>query len=430
MDPELGELRRGDPARLRQILVNLAGNAIKFTPSGSVDILVEQSPPPPSGSGLSNAQPAAKDWVKFSVRDTGVGIPRDKQSLLFNKFSQVDGTITRKFGGTGLGLAISKQLAELMGGSIGLESEENRGSTFYFVLPLPLRAPGSREKSEGRPTSADGQPRASAELPSTSFKGRVLLVEDTPINQMVGLSMLKRLGLRADAVADGREALAALERLPYDLVFMDVQMPVMDGLEATSRIRAPDSKVLNRQIPIVAMTASAYAEDLQRCLDAGMDAYLSKPVMLSDVAGALEKWLPQELDEELASPDGSSSDSLVLAELELLFSGLPVFDRAGLSARLLDDEELVRMVCGYYLDETPRQIDLMDEYLKGSDSRKIEIHAHSLKGAAANLSAERMRALAGRLESLAHDGRIDAVAARATALRSEFDSIRNAVVNS
>ncbi len=275
-DPDAPRLLRGDPGRLCQILTNLADNAIKFTPSGEVDIRV------------SAVESTAKDVVlRFTVRDTGIGIPPAKIGMLFTKFGQVDASIRQRFGGSGPGLAIAKQLAGLMGGKIGVSSTLNQGSEFWFTVRLdkqtaarPLRAATTRTAHELLNVLADRN-------------ARVLVAEDNITNQQVAMSILKHLGLRADAVVNGEEVLKTLSGGDYDLVLMDVQMPVMDGLEATRRIRRPGSGVRNPRVPIVAMTANAMLGDRGKCLEAGMDDYVAKPVSPQTFAEVLGRWLPQ-----------------------------------------------------------------------------------------------------------------------------------------
>ena len=276
VDAAVPALLRGDPGRLRQILSNLTDNAIKFTAVGEVGIHV-----------ALEAETAHTALLRFVVRDTGLGIESDKLGLLFEKFSQLDASTTRQYGGTGLGLAISKQLAELMGGHIGVTSEPGVGSQFWFTARLAKQA--------GPPTPRPLTPRHALAVKLPEFRGpkiRVLLAEDNITSQQVALCILTKLGLRVDAVANGVEAVKALATIPYDLVLMDVQMPEMDGIEATRHIRSPLSTARNHRVPIIAMTASAMPGDRQRCLDAQMNDYVSKPVSPQSLAATLQRWLP------------------------------------------------------------------------------------------------------------------------------------------
>jgi PAS domain S-box-containing protein len=268
----------GDPGRLRQVLLNLASNAIKFTPHGSVTVKVS----------LASAT-ATAIVLRFAVRDTGIGIPADKQARLFKKFTQMDASTARHYGGTGLGLAISKQLVHLMDGEVGVTSAVGQGSEFWFTACF---APALRPTPA--PTSQTPPPPPGNRQHWRSL--RILLAEDNLINQKVALGFLKNFELRADVVVNGTEAIQALATTPYDLVLMDMQMPEMDGLEATRLIRSPHSVALNPRIPIIAMTANVIQGDEQVCLAAGMNDYLPKPLTPRSVLSALEKWLPQPQD--------------------------------------------------------------------------------------------------------------------------------------
>jgi len=537
--PATPTLLRGDPGRLRQILTNLTNNAIKFTPAGEVVVrasLVEETD--------------SAVLLRFAVRDTGIGIPRDKIGLLFDAFSQVDASTTRQYGGTGLGLSISKQLVELMGGEVGVVSEEGRGSEFWFtarlgkqpagaqarsILPADLHGvrvlvvddnatgreiltvrlaawglrpseapdgpaallaleraldehdpfrlavvdmqmPGMDGETLGRTVKADArladlrmvmltslgtrgdarhfqeigfaayatkpirhqelgavlslaltQPTEPATTPRpiatrhsaretldrfAGRKARLLLAEDNITNQQVALGLLKKLGLRADAVANGAEAVKALEIIPYDLVLMDVMMPVLDGLEATIIIRDPQSAVLNHQLPIIAMTAHALQGDREKCLEVGMNDYVTKPVSLMLLAEALEKWLPE------------ATNAVPTAEPEV-----PVFDRAGMLARLMDDGDLARLVTEGFLADLPRQIEALRGYLEAQDAPSVERQAHTIKGASANVGGERLCAVAFELEIAAKAGDLTTARARLTELQSEFDRLQPAMTN-
>jgi signal transduction histidine kinase/CheY-like chemotaxis protein len=281
LGPTVPVLLRGDPGRLRQVLTNLVTNAFKFTIAGKVGVTakVEQESP-------------HEAVLRFSVRDTGIGIASDKIGLLFNKFVQADDSVTRKFGGTGLGLAISKQLAELMGGKIGVCSEENRGSEFWCTARFGKQA-SVKSASESSPKARP----AGSTLPDVGRGNfRILLAEDNLTNQMVAVGVLKKLGFHVDVVADGREAVEALRTTPYDLVLMDVQMPEMDGLEATRMVRAAGSESLNHAVPIIAMTAHAMEGARSTCLDAGMNDYIAKPIFPAALSAVLEKWLAKPTD--------------------------------------------------------------------------------------------------------------------------------------
>ena len=279
----------GDSGRIRQVIINLVGNAVKFTRTGHVLVAVKCS-----GQNLQSAQ------MLISVTDTGIGIAADKLKFLFDKFTQADSSTTRRYGGTGLGLAISKQLVELMGGSIGVESEPSKGSTFWFTLPLLLdtqprdfQLPLADLESALVETAR--YPSTASELAGAAkFKGapmRVLLVEDNLGNQKVAAKMLERLGIRADVATNGREAVAMVELAPYDLIFMDCQMPEMNGYEATREIRRREKP--NQHGTIVAMTAEVIEGSRQKCIDAGMDSFIAKPVKLEDFLAAINKMLSE-----------------------------------------------------------------------------------------------------------------------------------------
>jgi signal transduction histidine kinase len=261
----------GDPVRIRQILSNLVSNAVKFTENGHIQVLLKAS-----------STTDAREGILVKVEDTGIGIPKEKHVLLFEKFSQTDSSTTRRYGGTGLGLAISKQLALQMGGTIGFESQVGQGSSFWFCLPLAA-APASRQALPGE-TKAEPSKKS-----ETVFRGRVLLVEDNEVNRVLAVSMLKRLQLSVDAAADGVNALQMFEKNKYDLVLMDCQMPLIDGFEATVKMRQQECGV--RHTPIVALTAYAMEGDRERCLAAGMDDYLAKPFDLKTLTGVLGRWL-------------------------------------------------------------------------------------------------------------------------------------------
>jgi signal transduction histidine kinase/ActR/RegA family two-component response regulator len=272
-EPTTKQMLIGDPVRVRQILLNLVGNAIKFTMSGSVGIEVSQLDP---------------ERVRVSVIDTGIGVAAGQIDKLFERFTQGDASITRRYGGTGLGLAISKKLITLMGGEISARSEAGKGSVFWFTLPI--RAPLNSSTRVALPLPPM-QPPVAQPLPAPqSARGRLLVVEDNVVNQKVAMRMLTKMGYDVDLAEDGRQALDRLATVRYDAVLMDCQMPEMDGYLATRHIRDPSSAVLDHDVPVIAMTANAFAEDRERCLAAGMNDFLSKPVDRETLAQALDKW--------------------------------------------------------------------------------------------------------------------------------------------
>ncbi len=262
----------GDRVRLMQVLSNLCGNAVKFTEKGMVEVKVALAKTPVQG----------EQGITFSVRDSGIGIPEEKQHLLFRSFSQIDESNTRKYGGTGLGLAISREIIQRMGGVISFESTEGAGSIFTFSIPVN----GFHSEHEAVPDVETVQSAAFA-VPLQKRKSRLLLVEDDEVTRQVVGIMLQRANYDHDVAGNGEQGVAMWEKGNYDLVLMDVQMPLMDGFEATRTIRVREAARRDGgHIPIVAMTAHAFAEDEQRCLDAGMDAYISKPI---NMKSCLEK---------------------------------------------------------------------------------------------------------------------------------------------
>ncbi len=567
-DPEVPPLLRGDPGRLRQILTNLAGNALKFTHEGEVAIRVSIV----GGTAFLGAHPGTLNpeqvCLRFSVRDTGIGIPRDKVGLLFEKFTQVDTSTTRQYGGTGLGLAISRQLAKLMGGEVGMKSEEGTGSEFWFtaclerqaedamaehsmppadlkgvrvlvvddnstnremlvsrltswgmrpsavpdgvagldalvgalkegdayrIAVIDMQMPGMDGETLGRAILADGRfvgtrlvmltslgargdarrfqeigfaayatkpirneelkgvisqvliERAEIEPSQGSIvtrhtareampvfagrKARVLLAEDNITNQQVALGILKKLGMLADAVANGAEAVTALENIPYDLVFMDVQMPVVDGLAATRIIRDPQSAVRDHAVPIIAMTANAMVGDREMCLQAGMDDYVPKPVSPTMLAKMLAKWLP---DNPAAPASISKPELFPLKKArveEALVWDRTAWDKAAMLARLMDDEELAGMILEGFLADIPQQLAALRGYLETGDIHGVERQAHTIKGAAANVGGEELREIAQTIEKGARNGEASVLHDGIAELEAAFDRLKKAMEN-
>ncbi|MDW7733611.1 MAG: response regulator, partial [Methanolobus sp.] len=532
--PDVPAYIRGDPTRLQQILINLAGNAVKFTDKGEVVIYV-----------TLDSETDSKITLNFSVRDTGIGIPDNKRNILFNKFSQVDASTTRRYGGTGLGLAISKQLVEMMDGEIGVGSKEGEGSEFWFkarfarqsekkhreklssdiqgahvlvvddnatnreILVTQLSSWGLKaEEAVSGPEALqalynaheakvpfdlalldmqmpymDGEslahiiksdvnikdislimlssvghytgsrskygpyfdayltkPVRSSELYNTLVgilnadrqiqkpephvtkydtndlqynDLRILLAEDNLVNQEVAKSMLQKLGLNVDIASDGSEALKALEKTPYDLVFMDVQMPEMDGFEATRHIRSPESAVLNHEIPIIAMTARAMKEDKEQCLQAGMDDYISKPFSLRSLIGVLNKWSAavQEVDH---------SDVIPPEEIKAPADPL-IFDRESFMERVDDDMDTARRIITIFLKDIPEQLNKLKEVADRKELNDINEYAHKIKGASANISGIALSNIAAEIELAAKSGKMDEIIVKMPELERQFE---------
>ena len=275
--PDVPESLRGDPVRLRQILFNLIGNAIKFTEAGSVAVSVtlQQSPPHLPDSIL----------LGWKIADTGIGMTDEQQARLFQAYSQAETSTARKFGGTGLGLMICRQLVELMGGEIAVDSRAGSGTTFSYttlLLPTIQRGPvGHAVTQVSKPESKSGSPK------------RILVADDNEINQVVACKFLQKLGYEVEVARNGREALEAAARTPYDAILMDCEMPEMDGYDATRAIRQRETGQ-ERRIPVIALTGHASADDERVCLDAGMDAVLTKPVTLPALRGSLDRILRRQ----------------------------------------------------------------------------------------------------------------------------------------
>jgi signal transduction histidine kinase/HPt (histidine-containing phosphotransfer) domain-containing protein/ActR/RegA family two-component response regulator len=400
-EPDTPLALRGDPTRLRQILVNLVGNAIKFTPQGAVDVAV-------AGDGGSPSRPV----LKFTVRDTGIGIPEDKIDLVFEKFAQMDPSTTREYGGTGLGLSICRQLVDLMGGRLGVESRVGEGTLFWFALPFGV---AQTDVGQAPPPPADGRA-----LPADL---RILLVEDNAVNQAVALGLLEQLGLRADVAENGALALEALEARPYDVVLMDVQMPVMDGNEATRQLRLRERGEGAARLPVVAMTAHAMDGDRDKCLAAGMDDYLPKPLNPDALRRVLQTWCPKRLPLDSAAPPPDAAPP----------GDAPAepFDLDAVLDRMLSNVQIVRRLIAICLETMPEQLAELDQAVADGNLAVVERLAHTIKSVALNFFAKPLETAALRMEKDAEAARLDAVRAglpwvRAEALRL-MDALRSAL---
>jgi len=513
-----------DPVRLRQILLNLISNAAKFTEKGCIYV------------DIKLIQDNQKQEIYFSVTDTGMGIEKDKLDLLFKSFTQTDTSITRRFGGTGLGLSISKQLAQMLGGSIGASSEPGSGSTFWFSIAshdvssekkpesefdsdickktkIMIVSDNNRLQQEIIPlldywhlkhdccntvsdalgkiihANLDNRPYTICflddQLPRLSGKSvceriadlydigpitlipiyqqeppanhdnlpvflvrpiiytdlyhcltkilspyskdqnnpvkstlpelddalqdmRILVVEDNKVNQKVAKGILNRLGFQCDIVEHGAKALEVLKEKVYDLIFMDIQMPVMDGLTASKAIRDPKTQVRRHDVPIVAMTAHAMKDSRQQCLDAGMDDFISKPIDPTEVLSVIERMTKgvsiyqekQSAQNEEKQPDQSTDD--IITEEEPI-DIKTIFDYEKLAMRMGNDDELVQMVIDEFLTDVPARMESIEKSIASHDFETACINAHSIKGSAANLSAQQTSEIANELERMAKE---------------------------
>ncbi len=404
LDPQIPSHLRGDPLRLRQILINLLGNAFKFTASGSVDFQV-----------LLEFSAAESLTLRFNIRDTGIGIPPRNMQFLFNAFEQGDSSTTRRFGGTGLGLAISKRLVDLMGGRIGAESEEEKGSLFWFSLPF-LR---SEEKdffpeNEAFPKQETKQDTGTLEEKDFLFlpKGerKILLVEDNPINQQVTLATLHKMGYSADIAENGAEALELFRKTSYALLFMDIQMPVMDGFEATKRIREWEGEERNsRRTPIVAMTAHALSGYREKCLAAGMDGYITKPVAPKDLRKILERYLGkgsptlEQSGENRKTPKADSplpEEAFPRRTEKLTGKETPLFQKDLALQRTEGDEIFLRELLNLFAQTYGKTGKQLRELAEKEDWDQGASLAHALKSASASLGLLRLSEEARRIEKI------------------------------
>jgi len=399
---------RGDSGRLRQVLVNLIGNAIKFTEAGKVAVKVE----------LDKIQ-SGKATIRFEVSDTGIGIPPDRIDRLFKSFSQADSSTTRKYGGTGLGLAICKRLVELMDGRIGVESQEGRGSIFWFEVPLqPLRDDYMQELEQME--SADVRRQTHATL----LKGRrVLLAEDNRVNRMFAQEVIQRAGIECYTAANGLQAIQAIKkRGRFDLVLMDCQMPEMDGYEATRRIREMERNgELAGHLPVIALTASSIKGEREQCLAAGMDAYLSKPFTPNKLLDVIGQLLAAKEGEPAAGQDPESQATPSQA------AGQPPIDRDALLARCMGNLEFAQSLLSDFESDLPKCVDQITQNIQNGDIKAAIESAHSLKGAAGTITADPLRMLAAEIESAGKSGNLAEVAPLADQLREEAQRCMKAI---
>jgi signal transduction histidine kinase/HPt (histidine-containing phosphotransfer) domain-containing protein/ActR/RegA family two-component response regulator len=393
----------GDEGRVQQIIMNLLGNALKFTMAGTIDVSLD-------------CVRADEDraFMSFQVTDTGIGLTPEQKNIIFDKFTQADASTTRRFGGTGLGLAITKQLTEMMGGTISVESELDKGSCFRIMIPFDTAVPDDVEflktRILGSPSSNPGD-AGEIVLPALD----ILLVEDTPLNQKAAVWMLERSGCRVTVAGNGKDALSVLEKTHFDIVLMDLQMPEMDGIQATREIRCLAPPV--SKIPIIAMTANALKGDRERCLEAGMDDYISKPFDKNTLLNLLEKWSTKGM----ARPYVTDIPTLEIAEACPPESA--VLDWRGVLKKFGFDISDYRELLHGFMNELPGKTASLSEAVKQNNPERITKIAHSLKGSAGYVGASRMMRAAADLESAARS--IQPVEALWERLRNEIETLRN-----
>jgi CheY-like chemotaxis protein len=358
----------GDKSRLRQILLNLVGNAIKFTEHGGVTILIN-----------SNEESEGKIRLTFTVSDTGAGIEPEQADKLFNAFTQADSSTYRKYGGTGLGLAICKTLVDLMGGKIWVESEKGKGSEFNFTIYTK----SSESPIEETKTNVL-QPAVDEKL-ADKYPARILLAEDNDINRLLASKLFNRIGYTIDTASDGKEAFEFVQAKVYDIVFMDVQMPNMNGLDATQNIR---SKVSTKTQPIIiAMTAFAAQEDKDACLSAGMNDFITKPITLEDLERMISKWINP--DTMKTTQVGTSYSKNAISE-----DDGALIDKEAIR-RLMDigkqtDPGFLSQVLDMFMAQAPKCIEDIRSGREKGDYNQMWQAAHKLKGTSLNIGAKKM----------------------------------------
>lgn len=437
LDAGLPTVILGDAMRLRQILANLISNAVKFTDRGSIRLQVEAQRITTDLTQVAATGTGAHYRLQFAVQDTGIGIPAEQMNRLFESFSQVDASTTRKYGGTGLGLAISKHLSELMGGTMWVESEVGAGSTFYFTILAESAPAGALERAAAEDNAAGGyhEPLFDLDL-GRRLPMRILVAEDHPMNQALALADLEHMGYRADVAGNGLEVLAALARQPYDLILMDVQMPDLDGLETTRRIRADDR--LAGQPRIIAMTANALQGDREVCIEAGMDDYLSKPIQVGVLQAMLERWgqvirgqaalaeaaLAEAPAGQPAVPSPPAAVALPVAVADspppavpvpavvVGPSAAPALDPQVMAQlrklRRADGRNVLAELAELFERETAPAVDQLRTALAAADAEGVRQLAHRLRGSSSTIGAKGLAALCTELEHAARAGTLTA----------------------
>jgi PAS domain S-box-containing protein len=399
---------KGDPARLLQCLNNLISNAVKFTEKGHIRIKVR----PENKDG--------KSFVRFDIEDTGIGIAADQSERIFESFVQLDGTSSRKYGGTGLGLTITKQLTKLIGGQLTVTSEPGKGSVFSFIVPTNIDISSQTYVEMTHSTEQECKYKATE---PAKFSGRALVAEDVVTNQKLMRHLLEKMGLEVTIVDDGKKAIQEAVSQPFDIIFMDMQMPNMDGYEATKEIRKKGIKV-----PVVALTAYAMPGDDRRCIKAGCDDYLSKPLIYSRLVKTIAKYLSEAVSSESADFTEKSDNSKNNKRGTNMVENTDevVIDWAKITAGGLD-EQIVKEVMPTYLAESRKHLQELTSAVGASNAKDVKLHAHAMKGAGRNLGIARLSDVAGQLESIAADGDLSKAQELLKKVADEFEKFEKFV---
>ena len=411
---------RTDPVRLRQCLINLINNAIKFTNEGHTYVKV------------SMQEVDSKPFIRFDVEDTGIGIPADKQDSIFEEFARLDSSAARRFKGTGLGLVITKKLAILLGGELTLTSEPGKGSVFSLTIPAGVNVKAQPSFNKYKPVIDLNQEMDTSETTKqVKFSGRVLVAEDSQSNQVLIKLLLEKLGTQVTIVPDGKEAVQKALSRPFDLIFMDIQMPNMDGLSATKILRQKGLKTA-----IVALTAYAMRGDDEKCISAGCSDYIAKPIDRKTLLKVIRKYLPtktetlsQEIDSVKAQADelsrlcsdGAPQRAKSAETTNQQANKIPVDYTAIMKA--YGDEDIIKETAKVILKEYPQTIDSLTEAITDRDSKNISHCAHKLKGAARHICAMQLSEGAGRVERAGNEKDIDTAASLFGDIKSEFEKL-------
>jgi PAS domain S-box-containing protein len=414
---------RGDPDRMQQCLVNLVDNAVKFTEKGYVQVKVSQE------------HKEDKSFIRFDIEDTGIGIPADKNEEIFESFVQLDASASRKYGGTGLGLTITRRLAKLLGGQLTVTSELGKGSVFSLIVPTNIGIYSQTNIEPAHTSELECQDAAITE--PAEFSGRALVAEDVITNQKLITHLLERMGLEVTIVDDGNKAVQKANGQLFDIIFMDIQMPNMNGYEAAKAIRKQGIKT-----PIVALTAYVMLGDEQKCIEAGCDDYLSKPLVYSKLVRIIDKYLGGAASAvRHPQADSESADLTDKSRLRFATAGKPADRKDANKVETIDevvidwtkitagglDEQVIKEVMPTYLEESRKHIQELISAVNTSNAKDVKLHAHAIKGAGRNLGITRLSEAAGQLEIMAAQGDLSKAQELLKKVTDEFEKFEKFV---